>query len=136
MSGLHGLIREYSDALEASLQATYGVDLRDMWRRGSDGLPLLTMRRLGVLVRHLPSTSPVMSATGSGGWSNTDLLLSDLMAVWSENHHPSDPRMQRHESKAQKHANKAALSAAKALSESRRARSGIKGSVLRRRPPK
>jgi hypothetical protein len=43
------LIRAHGDAVEADL-AFQGIDLRDLWRRGSG----MTLRRLWVLVKALP----------------------------------------------------------------------------------
>lgn len=49
MIGLSRLLREHGDAVEADL-AFRGIDMRDLWRRGSG----LTLRRLMVLIRALP----------------------------------------------------------------------------------
>lgn len=45
--------------MEADLQAVYRVDYRDRWRKDEHGRPLLTLRRLAVLVTHLPAWSAV-----------------------------------------------------------------------------
>jgi hypothetical protein len=50
------LLRERSDDVEADLQRYYRVDLRGLFS-GS-----LTLRRVGVLVRHLPAESACVSA--------------------------------------------------------------------------
>lgn len=58
------------------MQAEYGVDLEDLWRRGSD----LTWRRLGVLIRQLPPTSRYAAAlAGVEVWSAERYMLADLV---------------------------------------------------------
>lgn len=48
------MIRAHGDAVEASL-AFQGIDLRDVYRRGSG----LTLRRLLVLIKALPHDAPL-----------------------------------------------------------------------------
>lgn len=61
--------------MEADL-AFAGFDFRDYYRpRG--GPSRLTLRRLGVLVRHLPSESHTAKAFGSHGFSTLELLVME-----------------------------------------------------------
>jgi hypothetical protein len=115
------LVRQHTDALEASLQQTYRIDLRDLWRGG------LTWRRLRVLVRHLPLTCPLAVELGGADWSRTDFLLADLFSVWTEKPHPADPRR----TKIRGGDDERLVRSAYRESRSRRERLGITGSVLR-----
>lgn len=73
--GLIRQIRQYEDAVEADLQRYYRIDYRDRWRG------TLPLRRLLVLVDHLPDESAFKSAReGRLPISVTDSLLMD---VWS-----------------------------------------------------
>jgi hypothetical protein len=59
--------------VEADLQRFYGIDYRDRWRGG------LTLRRLLVLIRHLPEESALTVALADGmRWSLEAHLLDDL----------------------------------------------------------
>lgn len=78
--------------MEADLQRFYGADYRDRWRGD------LTLRRLLVLIRHLPPES-ALSAELRGGephWTVGDHLLDDLrMAQTGSKKHPAKPHPQR-----------------------------------------
>lgn len=78
--------------MEASLQAHYGIDYRDRWRRDEHGRRRLTLRRIGVLVRHLPPDSAVALATGGAGWTVTDYLISDVFHAHAGKAHPARPK--------------------------------------------
>lgn len=56
------MLREHADAVEADLQHHYRVDLGDHWRRDGTGRRLLSLRRLRVLIRHLPPSANTSSA--------------------------------------------------------------------------
>lgn len=59
-----------ADALEADLLRYYGVDLLDFYRQS------LTLRRLCILVTHLPGDAAVWRTVyPDDGWSRTDVLL-------------------------------------------------------------
>jgi hypothetical protein len=92
MTGLLRLIRDHPDALEADLSALHHTDLRDYWRRGSNGRPLLTLRQIAVRVRRLPADSAVARLLGSPGWARADYLLADLVHVQTGKPHPARPK--------------------------------------------
>lgn len=57
------------------------MDLRDLWRGH------LSLRRLRVLVEHLPADSALASVIGSG-WTVRDFLLADIFqAITGEVHY-------------------------------------------------
>lgn len=61
----------------------YGRDLRDLWRRDSDGRRLLTLRMVYVRVLALPRDS-ALALDANGGtqpWSLTDHLIADLWTL-------------------------------------------------------
>jgi len=67
------LLRDHADACEADLQRFYGIDYRDRWRG------TLTLRRLAVLIRHLPPESATARALAGGPvWTLTEHLLDDV----------------------------------------------------------
>lgn len=78
--------------MEADLQSHYGLDYRDRWRFDADGHRRLTLRRLGVLVRHLPVDSSTAMATGSSGWTLSDHLLADVFHATAGTPHPGLPK--------------------------------------------
>ena len=53
----------------------------------------LTLRRLGVLVRHLPVDSSTAMATGSTGWTLADHLLADVFHATAGKPHPGLPKV-------------------------------------------
>lgn len=88
MRGLLHLLRTDGAMVEADLHAFYGVDLVDMYRGR------LSLRKVGVLVRHLPGESrTVRHLSGDGPhWSLEAVLLDDLrMAMTSSKKHPAKP---------------------------------------------
>ncbi len=89
------LIRDHPDAVEADLQIRCnGVDYRDRWRFDANGRRLLTIRRIGVLLRGLPPDSETARAEGSSGFTNTEILLMDLwqMQTTTGEPHPLRPK--------------------------------------------
>jgi hypothetical protein len=89
------LLRYHPDAVEADLQIRCnGVDYRDRWRFGANGRRLLTIRRIGVLLRGLPPDSETARAEGSSGFTNTEFLLMDLwqMQTSTGEPHPLRPK--------------------------------------------
>lgn len=119
--------------MEADLARWYHIDYRDRWRYDESGRPLLPLRRLKVLVEHLPSESAVAAVSGTKGWGTTELLLSDLLKAWTDEHHPNDPRFDKPDKKQSQPTPAAKMREARSRSQERRQRLGIKGSVLRKR---
>lgn len=80
--------------MEADLQRYYGIDYRDRWRRDDQGRRVLTLRRIGVLVRNLPLDSAAVRATNDGEtpWSIEQTLLADLFHVTAGQAHPLRPK--------------------------------------------
>lgn len=77
--------------MEADLQRFYGIDYRDRWRTGENGRPLLTLRRLEVLLEHLPAESALVAAVlPDAPWSRTERLMADLWQQLDRKHreHP------------------------------------------------
>lgn len=70
--------------MEADLQRYYQIDYRDRWRGD------LTLRRLSVLVRHLPPGSATSTALNGGDpeWTRSEVLLTDLWSAWAGKEHP------------------------------------------------
>lgn len=63
-----------------------GVDYRDRWRGG------LTLRRIWVLLRHLPADSPLVRELSPPSWSITDHLLDDIrMVLTASDKNPPKP---------------------------------------------
>lgn len=73
--------------MEADLQRFYGIDLGDLYRGQ------LSVRRLAVLVDHLPPGSAVWAITNGipEGWTLSDFLLTDLYAAFTGEEHPARP---------------------------------------------
>lgn len=73
--------------MEADLQRHYGVRLADYWRGE------LSLRRLSVLVFHLPSDSATQRryAPVPAEWDVHAFLLADLWHAWTGKPHPSRP---------------------------------------------
>lgn len=84
--GLLRLLREHEAAVEADLQRYYQIDYRDRWRAD------LTLRRLHVLVTHLPPESSTAVALNGGfrQLSRTESLLAEIWqaAARSKHRHP------------------------------------------------
>jgi len=84
------LLKTNEGAVEADLQQYYGIDYRDRWRGD------LTLRRIFVLVNHLPLDSSTF-AEGGQRWGWTDHLVDDLRIVMSSSEkqksepHPARP---------------------------------------------
>lgn len=75
--------------MEADLARYYDVDLRDLWRRDTEGRPRLSWRRLRSLVRFLPPESAVAwIARGRTPWRLEHLLLADLFLALTGKQHP------------------------------------------------
>lgn len=85
--GLHQLRRDHGPALEASLQAVYGIDLVDMWRG------TLSWRRLAVLVRFLPADCALVAELRDGPhWGLEEHLLDTIrMALTGSDKKPAQP---------------------------------------------
>lgn len=65
--------------MEADLQAVYGVDYRDRWRRDDTGRARLTLRRLAVLVAELPADSAVgRRLSPEPPWTRQEVLIAHV----------------------------------------------------------
>lgn len=85
--------------MEADLQRFYGVDVRDRWRRTETDVPELTLRRLWVLIAHVPAHAATADALRKQpAWSIEAHLLDDLRMVLTSTEkkaakpHPERPR--------------------------------------------
>lgn len=79
--------------MESDLQVhCNGIDYRDRWRFDSEGRRRLTLRRIGLLIRHLPPGSATALATGGTGWGLSDHLLADIYGATAGEAHPSKPK--------------------------------------------
>ncbi|WP_017590912.1 hypothetical protein [Nocardiopsis ganjiahuensis] len=95
--------------MEADLARYYRIELADLWRG------LLTLRRLAVLLRHLPSESATATALGGDGWTLAHYLMADIVHATTGQPHPADPRVRRAEEEK-----KARLEQARERAERRR----------------
>jgi hypothetical protein len=95
------------------LQRWYGIDYRDRWRFDERGARKLTLRRISVLVRHLPSDSATAIATGGHGWTLADHLLADVYHATSGNLHPWKPEQDKGSDPAREKAKRAARARAR-----------------------
>lgn len=87
------MIRDHPDAVEADLQIRCnGVDYRDRWRFDANGRRILTLRRIGVLLRGLPPDCETARAEGSSGRTNVEILLMDLWSATTGELHPFYPK--------------------------------------------
>lgn len=68
--------------MEADLQRFYRIDYRDRWRGD------LTLRRIWVLIHHLPGDSASARALGGPGLDTTHVLLADVFAALVGKPHP------------------------------------------------
>jgi hypothetical protein len=77
--------------VEADLQAVYGIDYRDRWRHDDTGRVRLTLRRLAVLMRHLPAESAVgRTLHPEPQWTRQEVLTAHVWqaAAQSKKPHP------------------------------------------------
>lgn len=74
MAGVVELVEEHGDALEADLQRFYQIELAGLFTHP----PTLSIRRLRVLVRHLPHDSATRREleADDAGWSLNEHLLA------------------------------------------------------------
>lgn len=77
--------------MEADLARYYRLELADLWRGR------LSLRRLAVLIRHLPADSAVAVALGGEGWTLSHYLMADMVHATTGQPHPADPRVRRAE---------------------------------------
>ncbi len=86
--------------MESDLSRYHHVDLADLYRGE------LSLRRLSVLIAHLPPDSATVRASGNTppGWGVGEYLLADLFHTLTGDPHPSRPKpaadAQRHTSLA------------------------------------
>lgn len=78
--------------MESDLQRYYHIDYRDRWRFDRNGHRILTLRRIHVLIRHLPPDCAVARAEGSSGLTNVEILLMDLYGATVGEQHPLYPK--------------------------------------------
>ncbi len=74
--------------MEADLQRFYGVALADLWRGE------LTLRRLSVLVEHLPADSALLRLgmpPTAHGWGVSEFLLADVFQALTGKAHQARP---------------------------------------------
>lgn len=125
------LLREHPGAIEADLQRFYQVDYRDRWRRDEHGFPRLTLRRLRVLIVHLPPESATKRAVSHGRSIWDDEKLALLTHIWqasagSEKPHPwvedalREERNEHRKAKMQDPKEKARIAEAKKRADDRR----------------
>lgn len=71
------LLDEHGDEIEADLSRFHNLDLCDLYRG------TLSLRRVGVLVHHLPHNSALVIALNDGQpkWTNIEHLLADIWTV-------------------------------------------------------
>lgn len=88
MTALVALLRAHGDAVEADLLRFYRVDLGDLYRGE------LSLRRLSVLIKHLPSESATVRARSAlpTGWDLHAYLLADLFHAFAGQPHPARPK--------------------------------------------
>ncbi|WP_344014189.1 hypothetical protein, partial [Nocardiopsis exhalans] len=71
--------------MEADLARYYRIELADFWRGR------LSLRRLAVLLRYLPSESAAATALGGDGWTLSHYLMADMVHATTGQPHPADP---------------------------------------------
>lgn len=76
------LRRLHGDAIEADLQHYYGIDYRDRDRFDEFGERKLPMRRLWVLIHHLPADSAVAAIDRDGPLWTLEAHLLDDVRMW------------------------------------------------------
>jgi hypothetical protein len=88
--GLAALLRD-PDTLEFDLQRYHGIDVADYWRGE------LSLRRLSVLVYHLPPESATARKFNPdvAGWTVEAYLLAHLYQTLTGEPHPALPKEQR-----------------------------------------
>jgi len=99
------LLRVHGQAVEADLQRYYNVDYRDRWRRHSDGVRRLTLRRIWVLLSHLPPDSAIAAIERDGQmwWSLEAHLLDDVrMTIEAVNTEKGKPKPRPHPDRRKK----------------------------------
>jgi len=90
MIGLLRALREHEEAAVVDLAHHYGVDYRDRWRRGPDGVLLLSWWRIRTYLAGLPSDSAWARAlSGVDMPSATEMLLMQVVESNSGQEHPS-----------------------------------------------
>lgn len=92
IAGLHRLLTEHGGAVESDLSRYHGLHLADLFTGH------LTVRRLLVLIKHLPEDSALGRAMGR--WTVPEYLLSHVWqaAARSKKPHPATPKAQTYRS--------------------------------------
>lgn len=76
------------------MQRYYRIDLRDLYRFDSDGRRVLSLRRLSVLLLHLPPDCSTRQALGLPTLTATDYRLMDLWTAITKVPHPGYPKVE------------------------------------------
>lgn len=95
MIGLLRRLDDLEDDVEADLQDHYGIDYRDRFRTDpATGRPMLTLRRLCVLVTQIPADQSRTAAASLGywPWSREASLLDDIRRTQLATHGVKDPK--------------------------------------------
>ena len=89
---LLGTLEAHCAAVEATLAMT-GTDYRDRWRFDGNGERRLTLRRIYVLLEHMPFDSPLAIVENGGRrpLGPAELLLMDVFEAVARKRHPSRP---------------------------------------------
>lgn len=85
------MLREHGGAVEADLLHHFHIDYMDRWRFDGNGQRRLTLRRLAVLLLHLPPDSSTRRALGLPTWTRADHLIADVFAALVKADHPGRP---------------------------------------------
>ena len=95
MIGLLRRLDDLEDDVEADLQEHYGIDYRDRFRSDPvTGRPLLTLRRLCVLVTSIPAERSRVAASSLGyrPWSREAQMLDELRRTQLATHGVKNPK--------------------------------------------
>lgn len=95
MIGLLRSLDEFEGDVEADLQAHYGVDYRDRFRTDPEsGRPVLTLRRLAVLMARIPAdrSAFVAAVTGTRPWSREAEMLDEVRRTTLAVHGVKNPK--------------------------------------------
>lgn len=84
LAGLHRLLEQHGEAVEADLERYYRRDLAEFFTGG------LSARKLLVLVRHLPHDSATVQAMVQDGadWTRDTVLLAGIFRALAGEPHP------------------------------------------------
>lgn len=95
MIGLLRHLDTVEDELEADLQEHYGIDYRDRFRRDPvTGRPVLTLRRMAVLVSRIPAHKSRVAEKmlGHRPWSREASMLDEVRRTQLATHGVKNPK--------------------------------------------